>query len=341
MRASNACGRRIGPSIVPHLARRATTASRHRVHDTTRALSSAFLRVTGLSSCHDVSRDFQRQRIHRNRQRLRRRRRWRPGGRIALGGGAGVLVTIVALLFGLNPGDIMGGAVDRRTTRPWCPRSTSTFSPAHTRKPTATPSAASRPRRSASTGCGPTCSRVTPSRKTVIFDTVNTACGAASSSTGPFYCPADKTAYFDPTFFDMLVKMGGSDGPLADVRRGPRVRPSRAEPDRFPAEGQQDGLTRATSGLVRIELQADCYAGVWAYHADKGDDALLKPLTSDQIASAIQTARAIGDDTIQGSNSNPESWTHGSSKQRVKWFSTGYKSGDPNSCDTFSASDLG
>jgi predicted metalloprotease len=265
------------------------------------------------------------------------------GGRIALGGGAGVLVTIVALLFGLNPGDIMGGGGGSSDD-------TAVVSEIDKHLQSCTYEKAN-----SDTICRIKATTVSVDRvwtdllkgytepKTVIFsDTVNTACGAASSSTGPFYCPADKTAYFDPTFFDMLVKMGGSDGPLSQMyvvahEYGHHVQNLTGSLQK----GNKMGSHGATSGSVRIELQADCYAGVWAYHADKGDDALLKPLTSDQIASAIQTARAIGDDTIQGSNSNPESWTHGSSKQRVKWFSTGYKSGDPNSCDTFSASDLG
>ena len=93
-------------------------------------------------------------------------------------------------------------------------------------------------------------------------------------------------------------------------------------------------------GSVRIELQADCLAGVWAYHADKGPDALLAPLTDEQIASVIQSAKAIGDDTIQGSRSNPESWTHGSAEQRVRWFKTGYASGQPARCNTFATNDL-
>ena len=264
------------------------------------------------------------------------------GGKIALGGGAGLLVTIVALLFGLNPGDIMGGGDSGNDTAAVSEidqhLNTCTIEKANT-----------------DTICRIKYTTISLDRvwsdlmqgytepKTVIFsDAVDTGCGAASSSTGPFYCPADKTAYFDPTFFDTLVRMGGSDGPLSQMyvvahEYGHHVQNLTGALQK----GNQMGSHGATSGSVRIELQADCYAGVWAYHADKGEDAMLEPLTSDQIATAIQTARAIGDDTIQGSNSNPEGWTQGSAKQRVKWFSTGYKSGDPGSCDTFSATDLG
>jgi hypothetical protein len=170
------------------------------------------------------------------------------GGRIALGGGAGVLVTIVALLFGLNPGDIMGGGGGSSDD-------TAVVSEIDKHLQSCTYEKAN-----SDTICRIKATTVSVDRvwtdllkgytepKTVIFsDTVNTACGAASSSTGPFYCPADKTAYFDPTFFDMLVKMSGSDGPLSQMyvvahEYGP-------QPDRFPAEGQQDGLTRGHVGF--------------------------------------------------------------------------------------------
>ena len=100
------------------------------------------------------------------------------------------------------------------------------------------------------------------------------------------------------------------------------------------------GAAGPTSGSVRIELQADCLAGVWAYHADKGPDAMLEPLTQQQINDVITTAKAIGDDAIQGDAANPEGWTHGSSQQRVRWFNIGYSAGDPNSCNTFEAASL-
>ena len=120
---------------------------------------------------------------------------------------------------------------------------------------------------------------------------------------GPFYCPADQTAYFDPSFFETLKRMGGSDGPLAQMyvvahEYGHHVENLTGV--------LQKGNRMGNNGSVRIELQADFFAGVWASHADKGPDAMLAPVSKDQIASVIQTAKAIGDDTIQGSRSNPE-----------------------------------
>ena len=154
---------------------------------------------------------------------------------------------------------------------------------------------------------------------------------------GPFYCPADRTAYFDPSFFDTLKRMGGSNGPLAQMyvvahEYGHHVQNLTG--------ALQKGNRMGNNGSVRVELQADCLAGVWAAHADKGPDAMLAPLSKEQIASVIQTAKAIGDDTIQGSNSNPEGWTHGSAEQRSRWFSIGYQSGDMRRCDTFATNDL-
>lgn len=264
------------------------------------------------------------------------------GGRIAVGGGAGLIIAIVALLFGVDPGNIIGGdssapagdtsqsaldehikscTIDKANTDDVC-------------RITATVDSVNRVWSTQLQGYTPP--------KTVIFSrSVDTGCGPATSDTGPFYCPADRTAYFDPTFFATLKQMGGSDGPLAQEyvvahEYGHHVENLTG----VLRKGQRMGSHGAQSGSVRVELQADCLAGVWAYHADKGPDAMLKPLTDAQIASVIKTAKAIGDDTIQGSRSNPESWTHGSAQQRQRWFSVGYDGGDARRCDTFATNDL-
>ncbi|GAB3126621.1 neutral zinc metallopeptidase [Tsukamurella serpentis] len=167
---------------------------------------------------------------------------------------------------------------------------------------------------------------------------INTACGVAGADTGPFYCPADQVAVFQIDFMDRVIaKMGGSNEAFAQEyivahEFGHHVQ------NLIGTIGKSREGTGPQSGSVRVELQADCFAGVWAAHADKGPEAMLKPLSQDQIATAIQTAKAIGDDTIQrnaGRNPNPESFSHGTSAQRVKWFSQGYQSGDPKRCDTF------
>jgi predicted metalloprotease len=181
--------------------------------------------------------------------------------------------------------------------------------------------------------------------KTVIYTgSTQSACGTASNAVGPFYCPTDKRVYIDSSFFDELTNRFGADsGALAQEyvvahEYGHHVQ------DILGILGKaQSSATGAQSGSVRIELMADCFAGVWAKHAattdDAGGTALLEPLTDKDVASALSAASAVGDDRIQQASSgrvNPESWTHGSSKQRQTWFLNGYDTGDPNRCDTLS-----
>ncbi|MET9327957.1 neutral zinc metallopeptidase [Tsukamurella sp. NPDC003166] len=167
---------------------------------------------------------------------------------------------------------------------------------------------------------------------------INTACGVASADTGPFYCPRDEVAVFQIDFMDRVIKrMGGSNAPFSQEyivahEFGHHVQ------NLIGTIGKAQAGVGAQSGSVRVELQADCFAGVWAAHADKGQGAMLKPLNQQEISSAITTAQAIGDDTIQrnaGRNPNPESFSHGTSAQRVKWFSQGYQTGDYQQCNTF------
>ncbi|MGZ8179767.1 KPN_02809 family neutral zinc metallopeptidase [Williamsia sp. SKLECPSW1] len=266
-------------------------------------------------------------------------------GRIALGGGAGLIVAIVAVLFGVNPGDILGGDGGSST-----PGQGTTNQAIQQRIDSCTIAKANSDticRIVATTNSldevWPTLVRGYTKPATVIFaDAVSTdGCGSATSSVGPFYCPGDRTAYFDPTFFTTLSdQLGGSNGPLAQEyvvahEFGHHVQNLMGTM----AQAQRLGSRGPTSGSVRLELQADCYAGVWADHADKGPDAMLAPISQEQISEVIQTAKAIGDDTLSGRNDS-EGWTHGSAAQRVRWFTTGYRSGDPAACDTFAARTL-
>jgi predicted metalloprotease len=190
----------------------------------------------------------------------------------------------------------------------------------------------------------------TPPHTTLFHGQVQTGCGPADTSVGPFYCPVDQTAYFDTDFFEVLVdQFGSSGGPLAQEyvvahEYGHHVQDLKGDLGRA-----QQGAQGATGNGVRTELQADCYAGVWAHYAavtkQPGTDVTyLKPLTDQDIADALSAASSVGDDRIQKQATgrvNPESWTHGSSAMRQKWFTVGYQTGDPNECDTFSTNDLG
>ena len=185
--------------------------------------------------------------------------------------------------------------------------------------------------------------------QTVIYSgSTQSACGTASNQTGPFYCPSDERIYIDASFFDDLTsRFGADDGALAQEYVVAHEYGHHVEHILGLLARAQDGQTGPTSGGVRIELMADCFAGVWANHASSTEDAegntLLKPLTEDDIRSALSAAAAVGDDRIQqssGGGVNPEVWTHGSSESRQRWFLTGYQSGSPNQCDTFSTNQL-
>ncbi len=177
--------------------------------------------------------------------------------------------------------------------------------------------------------------------KTVLFtDGVSTGCGDATSSSGPFYCPVDKQVYLDLGFFQELQdRFGAKDAPFARAyvlahEYGHHVQD-------LLNDLQPGNDTGPTSRSVRTELQADCYAGVWAHNAQS--TGFIQPLTQDQIAAADAAAKAVGDDHIQASSGggvHPDSFTHGTSEQRVRWFTTGYQSGKPGDCDTFNATSL-
>ena len=174
---------------------------------------------------------------------------------------------------------------------------------------------------------------------TVFFtDQVQTGCGAASSEVGPFYCPPDQRVYIDLGFFDELQsRFGASGGPFAQAyviahEYGHHVQNQLGVLDSI--RGDRQG---PQSKAVRSELQADCYAGVWAANAVSAG--VIEELTQADINEGLDAANAIGDDRIQEQTQgqvNPETWTHGSSQQRQQWFTTGYRTGKPQACNTFS-----
>lgn len=185
-----------------------------------------------------------------------------------------------------------------------------------------------------------------PTRTVFFSQAVNTACGQADSGVGPFYCPADSLVYIDLSFYEVLATQLAPRASSPSRTCCPRVRPPRAEPARHQRavrRQQQRDPGNANDLSVRLELQADCYAGAWAKNAtgtaDDSGQKIFTSITERDIAEAIDTAEAIGDDAISKRADrpvNPEEFTHGSSEQRKQWFNRGYDSGDPASCDTFS-----
>ncbi len=167
---------------------------------------------------------------------------------------------------------------------------------------------------------------------------VNTGCGQASSDVGPFYCPADQNVYIDLGFFEqVLTRLGAENAPLTQAYVVAHEYGHHIQNLTGVLQRSQGGDTGPQGDQVRVELQADCYAGVWA--ANAVDTGYIEPLTQSEIATALEAARAVGDDRIQSQTQgqvSPETWTHGSSAQRETWFGNGYRGADPTACDTFS-----
>lgn len=180
----------------------------------------------------------------------------------------------------------------------------------------------------------------------VIFDqATDTACGGATTAVGPFYCPNDQTVYIDTAFYDQLrSQFGASGGPLAQLYVIAHEWGHHIQNIAGIMKNLDLQATGPTSDSVRLELQADCFAGAWVGAAqttkDENGVPFLQPVTKGEIADALNAAAAVGDDHIQQSiqgQVDPESFTHGTSAQREKWFSAGLDGG-PQSCDTFGAS---
>jgi predicted metalloprotease len=176
---------------------------------------------------------------------------------------------------------------------------------------------------------------------TVFFtDQVQTECGFASSQVGPFYCPRDQLIYIDLGFFDELQsRFGAGAAPFAQAYVIAHEYGHHVQNQLGVLESIGGDTQGPESRAVRAELQADCYAGVWA--ANAVETGLIAELTQADINAGLDAASAIGDDRIQEQTQgqvNPEAWTHGSSEQRRRWFSRGYEEGRPAVCDTFTGS---
>jgi predicted metalloprotease len=175
-----------------------------------------------------------------------------------------------------------------------------------------------------------------PALTTFFSGQTQTGCGGADTSSGPFYCPNDGHVWIDLGFFDQLrTQFGATGGSLAQGyviahEYGHHVQDLLGD-----LGGGGAGATGATGQSVRTELQADCYAGVWA--GNSVSTGFLQPITEAQVADALNAASAVGDDRVQQATQgrvNPDSWTHGSSAQRQKWFMAGFNSKQPSACDT-------
>jgi hypothetical protein len=279
------------------------------------------------------------------------------GGGIRLGGGALIVVVIASLLFGVNPMDILGGG----GAPP--PAQVSPPAPAPGYGPQVRPPAPGAP--SPARSADPTKEMVarvlgdTEDVWTAVFKTmgqrydppklvlfrsaVNSACGRATAAVGPFYCSADRDLYLDTAFFGDLSRRFGAPGDFAQAyviahEVGHHVQNSLGIMRQFDDESRRLDARGRNALSVKLELQADCFAGVWGHFAQARN--LLDPGDIDE---GLRAAAAVGDDQIQKKAQGyavPESFTHGSAEQRMRWFRTGYDSGDLRNCNTFAARTL-
>jgi len=263
------------------------------------------------------------------------------GGIGGLGIGGILLVVVISMLFGKNPLQVLGQVAGEAP-------------PSQTQGPN--PQANDEASQFVASVLGSTedvwtkvfqqSGATYPTPKLVLFSgMVGSACGRATAAVGPFYCPGDQQVYLDTSFFnDMRTKLGGG-GDFAEAyviahEVGHHVQTltgTAAKVDQLRARG---AAMEGDNGLsVRMELQADCYAGVWANLAQ----AQNQWLETGDVEEALTTASAIGDDRLQQQGQGmvvPDSFTHGTSAQRVRWFKSGFQSGNPDTCDTFSARQL-
>jgi predicted metalloprotease len=279
------------------------------------------------------------------------------GGGVKLGGGAMVIMVIVGLLFGINPMDMLGGA----------------DGPSVAVQPPSAPGYG--PQRSAPPGGGATApaarapdpakefvarvlgdtedvwgavfkamgSRYDPPKLVLFSGVVKSACGRANASVGPFYCAADRDVYLDTAFFNDLARRFGAPGDFAQAyviahEIGHHIQNLTGVMRQFDAQSQRADARTRNALSVRLELQADCYAGVWGYFAQRRN--LLEP---GDLEEGFRAASAVGDDMIQKQAQGyvvPDSFTHGSAEQRKRWFKVGLDSGDLRNCNTFAARQL-
>jgi predicted metalloprotease len=269
------------------------------------------------------------------------------GGGMRLSGGAIIIIVIVSLLFGVNPLQFLGmmegsGPVSAPQQQPM---------PAAPHVPAATPDPQ---KQMVARIVGDTedvwtalfkamGTRYEPPVLVLFSRSTRSGCGSASAATGPFYCPVDQKVYLDTAFFRELQTRFGAPGDFAQAyviahEIGHHVQNQLGTMQKFDQAASRADARQRNALSVRLELQADCYAGVWGFFAAKRN--LLEP---GDLEEGLRAASAVGDDTIQQRTQGhvvPDAFTHGRAEQRVRWFRTGFASGDPRSCNTFAAKDL-
>ena len=283
-----------------------------------------------------------------------------PFGGMRLGGGALILIVIVSLIFGVNPLQFLGmmegnappAPQPQRQSQPQVPQ------PGYGPQPGSVPQTAKGPedpdKALSARVLGDTedvwaalfqamGSRYEPPKLVLFRKSIVSMCGRASSAAGPFYCPADRKLYLDTAFFQELHNRFGAPGDFGQAyviahEVGHHVQNLLGTMREYDEASDRLDERRRNALSVRLELQADCYAGVWGFYAAKRN--LLEPGDAEE---GLRAASAVGDDAIQKRTQGytvPDAFTHGKAEQRMKWFQTGLRSGDPRACNTFAAKDL-
>ena len=254
------------------------------------------------------------------------------GGPVVVGGGGlGIIILIIALLLGVNPLSDVGGtspSIDGAPSVQDC----QTGADANKRDDCRIVGFVDSVQKYWTDEFARRGDTYLPAKTVLFTDAIQGACGMAQTAMGPFYCPDDQKVYLDIAFFTQLTEQfGAKGGPFAQGyvvahEYGHHVQD---------LLGTLSSSQSSNAGSVRIELQADCFAGVWARHA--ADTGYLDAPTDAEIGQALDAAAAVGDDRIQQETQGrvmPDQWTHGSSAQRQQWFKTGYQTGDMDRCDT-------
>lgn len=270
-------------------------------------------------------------------------RRGRGGARkAAVGGGAGLLIALVAaLVLGVDPSVLLDGGGGGGAGGPGAPAGSEAYVPSAEEDELAdyvrvilADTEDRWNRIFADQG-----SEYREPTLVLFSGAVQSACGFADAAVGPFYCPRDGDIYLDLSFFDDLARRFGAPGDFAQAyvvahEVGHHVQNLMGTSDRVRAAQERADRSGANALSVRLELQADCYAGIWAYHAARE----TRFLEEGDVEEGLNAAAAIGDDRLQrrgGGEVVPDGFTHGTSAQRVRWFRRGMQEGDPRACDTF------
>ena len=268
------------------------------------------------------------------------------GGGLKLGLGGIAAVFVIGLLLGKNPMEMLGLIAQVQQQAPSQPAPGS--APAPTANDEASQFVASilGETEDVWTAIFEASGQRYPAPTLVLFSgSVQSACGGATAAVGPFYCPGDQQVYIDLSFFDQMERRLGGGGDFAEAyviahEVGHHVQTITGVSAKVNDIRRRGGNVEGADGpLVRQELQADCYAGLWAHHAQKRH----AWLEAGDLEEAMATASAIGDDSLQRQSQGqvvPDSFTHGSAEQRMRWFRIGFESGDYRRCDTFAARQL-